>query len=188
VTGLPTAKDGTDAVSYRVALPKGSRIHDVISIIHLRKFRGDGSDIRPLPISEEDEEKVYEVEKIVGKWIRKIKAEFLVKWKGYPDDEMTWEPEKHPEGAKEALMDWRATQGQEQKREKEPQPAEKLTPATSDASAFPATDDIPAVTPQAEPPVYQNPRAAVPIPPLRRSTRFNRIAIDLSSLPTDIPI
>jgi hypothetical protein len=36
-------------LSYRVALPKGSRIHDVISIIHLRKFRGDASNIRPPP-------------------------------------------------------------------------------------------------------------------------------------------
>jgi hypothetical protein len=68
----------------------------------------------PLPIADDNEDEVYKVEKIVGERIRKGKAEFLVKWQGYPDDEMTWEPEEHLDGAKDALLEWRA-QGQRHK-------------------------------------------------------------------------
>jgi hypothetical protein len=67
----------------------------------LRKFRGDASNIRPLHIANDEEEEVYEVEEIVGECIRKNKVEFLVKWHGYPEDEMPWEPEEHLHGAQD---------------------------------------------------------------------------------------
>jgi hypothetical protein len=37
-------------VSYRLDLPEGSCIHDVVSILHLKEFKGSGEDIRPLPV------------------------------------------------------------------------------------------------------------------------------------------
>ena len=44
---------------------------------------------------ESEAEKYYEVEKIVKARKRKGKREFLIKWKGYPESQNTWEPESN---------------------------------------------------------------------------------------------
>jgi hypothetical protein len=69
------------------------RIHDVISIVHLRRYRGTGKDIRPLPVTVGESAEEYEVERIDSERINTLGAkEFLVKWYGYADKERTWEP------------------------------------------------------------------------------------------------
>lgn len=55
-------------LSYCLALPDDTRIHDVISIIHLRRYRGSGEGIRP-PLIAIDNEEEYEVEHIDGERI-----------------------------------------------------------------------------------------------------------------------
>ena len=37
-------------LSYRLLLPAGSKMHDVVSIVHLRQYKGTGDNIQPLPI------------------------------------------------------------------------------------------------------------------------------------------
>lgn len=47
------------------------------------------------PEPEEEEEEEYIVEKVVDMRFNKGKKEFLLKWKGYPDTENTWEPKEN---------------------------------------------------------------------------------------------
>ena len=45
----------------------------------------------------------YEVEAIMGKKIMNGKTEFLVKWKGIPENESTWEPLSHLQNCEELI-------------------------------------------------------------------------------------
>ena len=84
-------------------------MHDVVSIVHLRRYKGNRDDIRPLPIIAGDEDGAaaeWEVEEIQGERSTRLGPEFLVKWLGYTDQERTWEPLKNLANAKEALNDW----------------------------------------------------------------------------------
>jgi hypothetical protein len=103
-------------LSYRIDLPTGTRIHNVVSIIHLRKYHGTNDNLRPLPI-QIDEEDEYEVERIEGQRTNaQGTTEYLVKWKGYGDHERTWEPFSHLQRADVAVADWHASQPDPPKR------------------------------------------------------------------------
>ena len=60
------------------------------------------------------EEKQYEVEKVVNKRVHKGKVEYLLKWKGYPSDENTWEPEDSLE-CPELLQEYERNRAREKK-------------------------------------------------------------------------
>ncbi|XP_068936151.1 M-phase phosphoprotein 8 isoform X2 [Petaurus breviceps papuanus] len=57
--------------------------------------------------SEEDEEDVFEVEKILDVKTEAGKILYKVRWKGYTSDDDTWEPEVHLEDCKEVLLEFR---------------------------------------------------------------------------------
>jgi len=70
-------------LSYRIELSLDSKIHDVISIIHLRHYHEKNLDIRPLSIEIEKILK-YEMENInEERNIIDEGKEYLIKWKDY---------------------------------------------------------------------------------------------------------
>jgi len=95
-------------LSYRIQLPAGSRIHDVVSVVHLQHYKGSNTDdIKPMLVQVDGVEE-YEVERIEGERKMKGKKEFLVKWKGYGDAERTCEPLEHLDNARNVLDEWTA--------------------------------------------------------------------------------
>ncbi|NXP56121.1 MPP8 phase, partial [Heliornis fulica] len=55
----------------------------------------------------EEEEDVFEVEKILDVKTEGGKILYKVRWKGYTSDDDTWEPEVHLEDCKEVLLEFR---------------------------------------------------------------------------------
>lgn len=90
-------------------LPPSSGIHPVVSCIHLETANEDVRLDRPTaePIYDFDTEEThleFEVEMILQKKIDRGIVEYLVKWKGWPIEEATWEPKAHLEHARELVQ------------------------------------------------------------------------------------
>ena len=86
---------GTQAA--RLELPPSSRVHPVISLLHLQPFIEDtfGRTCKPPPSAMIEGEAAWEVELIFGERRRGKRTEFQVKWVSFPDTEFTWEPEEN---------------------------------------------------------------------------------------------
>jgi len=95
--------------AYRLKLPaKYNRIHPVIPVSSLALYRPTVEDEfpgrvppRPGPVIVDGEEE-FVVEKILETREWRRKTQYLVKWKGYPRNEATWEPASNVENT-EAL-------------------------------------------------------------------------------------
>ena len=110
---------GTQAA--RLDLPPSSRVHPIISTLHLQPFIEDtfGRMCKPPPAAVIDGDAAWEVDYIFGERTRgrgsNAISEFKVKWVGYPDTEFTWEPEanlRHDMGrvADQMIRDFRQKQ------------------------------------------------------------------------------
>jgi hypothetical protein len=113
-------------VAYELELPSSMLIHPVFHASKLKVFKssenvypGRDSELtkRPPPeLINEDGEAEWKVEKILkqrqvkrGKNTKRV--EYLVKWRGYPEWECTWEPVSHLKNAMDAIAAFHATVG-----------------------------------------------------------------------------
>jgi hypothetical protein len=93
-------------------------IHPVFHVSRLKPYRSNDenewpgriieSEIRPAAELLNDGEQAWEVERILKKRTRRFgrgqRIEYLVKWKGYPDYEASWEPSSNLREAPEAIQ------------------------------------------------------------------------------------
>ena len=85
-------------VSFKLKLPKNITIHPVVHVSSLEPYYEDNKFKRkqssPPPIIVNDNEE-YELEEILDQRKHYGKIQYLIKWKGYPLSESSWEPEEN---------------------------------------------------------------------------------------------
>lgn len=95
-------------LTYRLKLPDSWKIHDVFHAALLTPFtetdiHGPAFTRPPPELNEDGEDQEWEIEGILKhREDADGNREFLIKWRGYPDSENSWEPEDNLENAKEA--------------------------------------------------------------------------------------
>ena len=96
---------------FELTLPENWRLHPVFHVSKLRRYTVSDTvfenrePIRPPPETIDTHEE-YEVEFIAAKRIRYRKTYYLVKWQGYPDHDMSWEPLSNLAHAVDAIADF----------------------------------------------------------------------------------
>jgi len=107
-------KKGED--TFRLQLPENWRIHDVFDVSKLKLYIPNDDELfperdqkPPEPVIVDDGEE-FEVEEIVDVKMRHRKKQYLVKWKGYPEYENTWEPLRNLPNAREAIREFEQKQ------------------------------------------------------------------------------
>lgn len=80
--------------AFELDLGNRYRIHNVFAPAQLEKFKGDTIAPRVVPIEEEDAD-VYEVDYIAGHKGPKRNRWYLIKWRGYREEENSWEPQRN---------------------------------------------------------------------------------------------
>jgi hypothetical protein len=97
--------------NYRLSLPKEMKTHPIFHISLLEPTDNDTIVITPRMDIEVYEEN-YEPEQILDKDKINGKTHYLVKWKGYSEDDNTWEPTKNLKGAPQLLKQFHKTRRQ----------------------------------------------------------------------------
>ena len=96
--------------SYWLKIPASWKIYNVFNEKLLKKYNEPSTSIQKekerkrdeiMDIEEESGE--YEVKKIIDSWLKRGKLQYLIKWKNYPIEESTWEPENHLDKVKSTI-------------------------------------------------------------------------------------
>ena len=97
-------------LTYELKLPRWHQIHPVIHVSNLKPyieskdFPGRKISVPPPePITSKEGYEEYEVEEILKKRKKGKTIQYLVKWKGFPMDDATWEPERNLKNAQAKL-------------------------------------------------------------------------------------
>jgi len=105
--------DKVGSSSYRVRLPGNTRKYNVFNEALLTPYHEPPThrrDERPAPEIIDDAEE-HEVESILDSRRRGRGYQFLIKWKGFPTSENTWEPERNLTNCSELLEDFKRDKG-----------------------------------------------------------------------------
>jgi Chromo (CHRromatin Organisation MOdifier) domain len=87
-------KRKVNELAYKLELPAHTRIHPVISCIHLEQYRNDPFQRNipePTPVVIDGQEE-WVIEKLQRQRGSDANGEVLVKWKGFKETDSTWEP------------------------------------------------------------------------------------------------
>ena len=93
-------------LAYRLEIPGNSRAHNVFHVSNLKKYVESSSTNRKMTMPDAifvDGHEEFEVEEILDNKKLRNKDYFLVKWKGYPLHDATWEPLENLTNAKDLL-------------------------------------------------------------------------------------
>ena len=93
--------------TVRLHLPKMMHIHPVVNISRVRSYKESlegQTTIWPGPVKvTKDREIKYEVDHVIDVWKKGQHMEYLIHWKGYTEEDCTWEPMGNLGNAKAAL-------------------------------------------------------------------------------------
>jgi Chromo (CHRromatin Organisation MOdifier) domain len=104
-------------VAYELKIPDSLKIHPVFHVSRLKQYieptdHPGRPPVAPPPPPETIESEIeYEVEWIMDHRKRKNRLEYLVKWKGYPAYEASWEPITHLSHAQETVKEYELLRG-----------------------------------------------------------------------------
>ncbi|KIN99403.1 hypothetical protein M404DRAFT_30463 [Pisolithus tinctorius Marx 270] len=97
------------SLSVELKLPKTLKIHPIVNISRVKPYKGplEGQTVtRPgLVVGHEGNEE-FEVDYVADSRLKRNKLEYLVHWKGYHDEDRTWEPESTLKSAPGAVRDF----------------------------------------------------------------------------------
>ncbi|XP_045910809.1 M-phase phosphoprotein 8 isoform X1 [Micropterus dolomieu] len=89
--------------------------------------------VEPVDSEQDEEEDVYEVERIIDVRVEEGEVLYRVRWKNYCSDDDTWEPEAHLEDCREVLLTFKKSMADAKaKKEAEAKKSVKLLPTKSD--------------------------------------------------------
>ncbi|KAF3694557.1 M-phase phosphoprotein 8 Two hybrid-associated protein 3 with RanBPM [Channa argus] len=108
--------------------------------------------VEPADSEQDEEEDVYEVERIIDMRVEEGEVLYRVRWKNYCSDDDTWEPEAHLEDCREVLLAFKKSLADAKaKKEAEAKKCVKLLPTKSDVfdadSESDSDKDCPTETP-----------------------------------------
>lgn len=93
----------------------------------------EGDKVEPGESEQDEEEDVYEVERIIDMRVEEGEVLYRVRWKNYCSDDDTWEPEAHLEDCHEVLLAFKKYQTElKAKKEAESKKTVKILPTKSD--------------------------------------------------------
>lgn len=109
--------DKVGRLAYRLDLPQESRVYPVISVAHLEKLPADHDPFertheKPGPVYVDADE--YEIERIIDVKGSGRAKRYLVRWKGYGEEDDSWLKPADLQNAKEAIADFEETRRKQQ--------------------------------------------------------------------------